>query len=141
MPQDFSRRMIIVVRKDVEGWQAMNAVAHSAAYFGNRLRERFDTGEFFVAKDNVRYPRNSQYPIIIKRANSNEQLQNLLQKVRATNIAHHAFIREMLDFEDDVQLQTALSQKSDDAVELLGVGIFGENEIAQQLTKKFGLWE
>ncbi|MGH7141588.1 MAG: DUF2000 family protein [Minisyncoccia bacterium] len=139
--QDFSNKIVLVIRKDIGGWQCANTIAHIAAYVGNKLRDSFSTGDVFVTKDAMKYPRNSQYPIIIKRAGSSEQLKNFLEKVRASNLLYHAFIREMLDYTDDVELQNAINIKSDEHVELLGVGIFGPNVKIAALSKKFGLWE
>ena len=139
--QDFSRRLMIVVRKDLPGWQAANTVAHVSAYVGNKLGESFGTGKYFHTSDTVEFPRNAQYPIIIKRANSNEQLQNLHEKVRASGLVHIGFVREMIDYTNDTELQKALERKTAAEVELLGVGVFGPNEEVNTLTKKFGLWE
>lgn len=33
--QDFSKKVIIVVRKDLEGWQIANTIAHISAYLGS----------------------------------------------------------------------------------------------------------
>ena len=140
-PQDFENRIVLVVRGDIEGWQIANTIAHMSAYLGNRLGERFGTGEFFVTKNGVSHPRNSQYPIIIKRARSNEQLQNLMQKVRETDALYHGFIREMLDHTNDDDLQKNLEQRNDAEVEYLGLGVFGPNDTINALTKKFGLWQ
>lgn len=141
MEQDFSNRITVVVRKDLEAWQVTNTVAHISAYIGNKLKENFDTGETFSTKDGVALPRNSQYPIIVKRAKSDEQLHNLMEKVRAEDVTYHCFIREMIDHNNDTDLQNALNNKNDADVEYLGVGVFGENEKVDKLTKKFGLWE
>lgn len=141
MQQDFSRRAVIVVRKDLLSWQIGNAIAHIGAYIGNKLWNSFGTGESFTTKDGAAYPRNSQYPFIIKRANSSEQLRTLLEKARRADVLHHAFVREMIDFADDAKLQEALGDKSDSDIELLGVGVFGENDEIAALTKKFGLWQ
>lgn len=141
MQQDFSRRAIIVVRKDLESWQIGNTIAHVGAYLGNKLWNSFATGERFTTKDAAAYPRNSQYPFIIKRANSSAQLRTLLEKARKAGVLHHAFVREMIDFADDAKLQEALGQKTDSEIELLGVGVFGSNDETSTLTKKFGLWE
>jgi len=141
MRQDFSKKIVIVVRKDMEGWQIANSIAHISAYVGNKLWNAFGTGENFTTKDGAIYPRNSQYPIIVKRANSNAQLKNLLEKMRRSGLMHHAFVREMIDFADDSKLQESLGTKKDADVELLGVGVFGGNDEVAALTKKFGLWE
>ncbi|HEY4522170.1 MAG TPA: DUF2000 domain-containing protein [Candidatus Paceibacterota bacterium] len=139
--QDFSQRLIIVVRKDLPGWQFANAVAHVAAYFGNKWGDTFGTGEYFESKDNVKLPRNSQYPIIIKRANGDEQLKNLFEKAKTANVQHHVFIREMIDHTSDEDLQKALDGKALAEIEFLALGVFGLNDDVNTLTKKFGLWE
>ena len=139
--QDFARRLVIVARKDLLGWQVANATAHVAAYFGKEWGDSFGTGEFFETKDGAKLPRNSQYAIVIKRAGSDEQLKNLYEKVKAANARHHVFIREMLDFESDEELQAAVGDKSLSNVEFLALGVFGESDEVNALTKKFGLWE
>ncbi len=140
MEQDFSSKIILVVRKDLEAWQIANTIGHISAYLGKELTDKFDTGETFVSKDGVNYPRNSQYPIIIKRAKSNEQLHNLMEKVREASVLYHCFIREMIEHKNDSDLQNALNNKTDTEVEYLGVGVFGKIEEVEKLTKKFGLW-
>lgn len=137
--QDFSQRIIIIVRRDIEPWQIANTIGHIAAYLGNKMKVSFDTGDYFVTKDEINHPRNSQYPIIIKSTQSNEQLRNLFIKVRETNFLHHAFIKEMIDHTNDMDLQNALTNKYHHEIEYLGVGIFGPNEEVNQLTKKFSL--
>ena len=141
MEQDFNKRIILVIRKDLEPWQIVNAVAHISAYIGNQLKDTFATGENFVSKDGLSHPRNSQYPIIIKRARSREQMQNFMQKVRDAKVLYHGFVREMIDFTNDTDLQKELGSKDDAEIEYMGIGIFGENDVVDKLTKKFGLWE
>lgn len=139
--QDFENRIILVIRKDLEDWQIANTIAHISAYLGNRLEDQFGTGKFFVTKDAANHPRNSQYPIIIKRAKSNEQLHNLMQKVRQAGILYHGFIREMIDHNGDTDVQEHLGTKNDAEIDYLGIGVFGPNDTVNTLTKKFGLWE
>lgn len=138
--QDFSSRLVIVVRKDLEGWQVANTIAHVSAYIGSKL-ENFGTGEYFESMDGGKYPRNAQYPFIIKRANSSEQLKTVLEKARVENLLHHAFIREMIETTDDVEIETILKDKTEADIEILGVGVFGPHETINGITKKFGLWE
>ena len=140
MGQDFSKRFAIVVRHDLEPWQITNTIAHIAAKLGRDVQQ-FDSGDSFMTKDNVSIPRNSQYPIIVLRAGSSEKLRPLLSGIQAAQLPHLAFVREMLDFSDDAELQMALSKKSESEVEYLGIGMFGENQQVKQLTKEFGLWK
>ena len=139
--QDFSKRLVIIVRKDLPAWQAANTVAHISAYIGYKLGGSFGTGEFFVTADKKDFPRNSQYPFIIKKANSNEQLHNVLLQAREHKILYHAFIREMIETTDDIERENILDSKPESGVELLGLGVFGPHEEVNLLTKKFSLWD
>jgi lysyl-tRNA synthetase class 2 len=137
--QDFSKKIVIVVNKDLEKWQIMNSVGHISAYLGNKLRENFGTGDNFVTKDSLNHPRNSQYPIIVLGANSNEQLHNLMTKIREAGLEYHGFIKEMIETSDDSKITEILSNKDDKDIEYLGIGMFGSNEKIDALTKKFSL--
>jgi lysyl-tRNA synthetase class 2 len=138
--QDFSRKMVIVVDENLENWQKANSIGHVSAYLGNQLREKFGTGEFFTAEDGTKYPRNSQYPIIILRGSAT-QLKNLMPKVKESNLDHHIFIKEMIQTTNDQEIVDILKTKKDQDVEYLAIGVFGENEKVDGLTKKFSLYK
>jgi hypothetical protein len=138
--QDFSKRMAIVVRGDLPGWQAANTIAHIAAYLGNKMREPFDTGESFLTQDGIAYPRNAQYPIIVLKAEERD-LPFFVQEVRASGLLYLGFIREMIETTDDAEIEVMLKNKNDAAMEYLGVGLFGPNDVLKAITKKFSLWK
>ncbi len=56
MKQEFNKKMAIVVNKNLESWQVLNTVSRIAAYLGNKMKDRFDTGEYFQTKDNKNHP-------------------------------------------------------------------------------------
>ena len=138
--QDFSKKMVIVLNRDVEQWQAMNALAHISAYIGHKIVEIFDTGEHFVTKDETNHPRNTQYPIITLSAKQG-QMSNLMKKIRNSGLLYHGFIREMVETTSDAEIEKMLSQKSDADIEYLGIGFFGDNEKVESLTKNYSLWK
>ena len=138
--QDFTKKIVIVLNRELENWQALNSVAHIAAYLGNKMKERFDTGEYFTTKDKIQYPRNSQYPIIILSAKPG-QLPNLFHKVKNSGLLFHVFIQEMIDTTDDNSISTVVSQKTEAQMKYLGVGIFGENDSVTAITKNYSLWK
>jgi hypothetical protein len=140
MTQDFSRRFSIIVRSDLEPWQIMNTVSHIAAKLG-RAAQEFETGPAFIAKDGFTIPRNSQYPIIVFAAKGSDAIRSLVKETQELSLPHLVFIREMIDFTDDEELQAALAVKNESDIEYLGIGVFGENEILKRLTKKFSLWK
>lgn len=138
--QDFTKRMVIVVREDLPSWQAMNAVSHIAAYLGNKMQESFDTGDSFLTKEGTANPRNSQYAIIILKAEARD-MPSFVETVRASGLSYLGFIREMIETTDDSEIEKILAGKSDSDIEYLGVGLFGPNETLKTMTRKFSLWK
>jgi hypothetical protein len=137
--QDFSKKVVIVVNKELENWQVLNTVAHISAYIGNKLGGSFSTGDDFITKDDKKHPRNSQYAIIVLRAKP-LQLPNFMAKVRDSGLLYHGFIKEMIETTDDEEIIQTLEQKPDSEVEYLGVGVFGPKEEVDALTKNYQLW-
>jgi hypothetical protein len=137
--QDFSKKIVIVIDKTLEQWQVLNVVAHISAYIGHKLGDNFGTGDFFETKDALKHPRNSQYPIILLRAKP-AQLPNLMAKVRDSGLLYHGFIKEMIETSDDKEIVDTLSNKDDAEIEYLGIGIFGEIDKVNVLTKNYQTW-
>lgn len=137
--QDFSKKMAIVVDKNLQSWQVLNCVAHIVAYLGNKMKDKFDTGDYFETKDGKLHPRNSQYPIIVFSADDS-QLKNLMNDIRQSGFLYIGFIKEMIEINDDEEIVKILSGRKDSEVEYLGIGVFGHNEPVKTLTKKFSLW-
>ncbi|MBI1839179.1 MAG: DUF2000 domain-containing protein [Candidatus Colwellbacteria bacterium] len=140
MLQDFNKKMVIVVRNDLPSWQVLNTVAHVSAYLGNKMRDTFGTGDYFVTKNNIKHPRNSQYAIVTLSCKPNE-LKTLIKTVRDSGLDYIGFIREMIETTDDSEIEKILASKNDEDIEYLGIGIFGDKEKVSELTKKFSLWK
>lgn len=140
MTQDFSRKMTIVVRSDVQSWQLTNTVAHIAAYLGNKLRHPFDTGESFTTIDSAKIPRNSQYGIVTLSATA-AQLKELANTVREQKLLWIIYTQEMIDLIDDTELETRFAKTSFPDLNILGIGLFAEKEVLKTLTKHLSLWK
>ncbi len=138
--QDFSRKMVIVVNKELPAWQVLNTIGHISAFLGNKMDGAFDTGESFDSKDGTSHPRNTQYPIIVLSGKVG-QLTDLAAKARTSGLLYHGFIREMIETTDDWKIEEILSKKNEEDVEYLGVGVFGTNEEVEALTKNYSLWK
>jgi lysyl-tRNA synthetase class 2 len=140
-PQDFSKRIITVVNKDLEPWQVANAVAHMDAIIGNELpKDQLTSGDVFSDQANQHIPRNSQYPIIVMRA-SEKDLHKLRDKVIAKNLVHHVFIKEMQDTNNDQEIIDSLKEKSLEDTIFYGVSFIASNEVADKLTAGLQLWK
>ncbi len=118
-----------------------NAVAHMSAIIGNKIKkEQLVSGDVFVGTDDVEIPRNSQYPIIIKRANEQE-LHKLYDKIGSDKLPYHVFIKEMQDTSNDEEIVSTLRNQSIKDTTFYGVTFFAPNEQADQLTKNFQLFK
>lgn len=138
LKQDFSKKMVIVVSKELQGWQLANTIAHLSAYLGNKIDPtKFRSRDKFVTKDGE-INTNSQYAIVAVTAGPN-QLTNLLEKVEASGLEHLAYVEEMIKFANDEDLNKALSGKEKSQLNYLGIGVFGDIEEVDKLTKKFSL--
>lgn len=140
-PQDFTKRIVAVVNKNLESWQVANAVAHMNAIIGNELpKDQLVSGDYFVGEDDVALPRNSQYPIIIMQA-AEKDLHKLYDKVRAKKLTHHVFIKEMQDTSNDQEIVKILQSQPIDGTTFYGVSFFAPNPVADELTKNLQLWK
>lgn len=132
--------MTIVVRDDMASWQLTNTVAHIAAYLGNKMQDPFDTGEFFVSKDGVNFPRNSQFAIVALRATKDE-LKALELTTRTLSLPRLVYVQEMIDHGDDEELAVALGAVSSEDMNILGLGLFGPKDELKALTGGLKLWK
>ncbi len=141
MPQDFDRRISIVVDRNLPIWQVLNTVGHISAYFGHKMNQPFDTGEYFITQDGINLPRNTQYPIVILAATDSEQLKKLAQDVREeSDVQGMFFIKEMVETSNDIEIVTRVGVQKVADITYLGVGLFGENDYVKILTSGFKLW-
>jgi len=140
MIQDFSKKMTIVLREDLVSWQLTNTIGHIAAYLGNKMSEPFDTGEYFMLKDRINFPRNSQFAVVTLRATKDE-LKSLAAKLCDTKLSWIVYVQEMIDMIDDEKLAKALSTKSLEEMHILGIGIFGPRDELKKLSGALRLWK
>lgn len=140
-PQDFSKRIVTVVNKDLEPWQVANAVAHMDAIIGNELpKDRLTSGDYFIGNDELAIPRNSQYPIIVM-CGDEKELHKLHDKVRELKLIHHVFIKEMQDTTDDGEIEDILKNQPIAETTFYGVSFFAGHDTADELTKQFQLFK
>lgn len=141
MPQqDFSKKMVVVLRDDLTSWPLTNTIGHITAFLGNKMKENFDTGPSFQSKDKIDYPRNSQYAVVVLKAKET-QLKDLIKELRKRNLLWIAYVQEMIDMIDDTELEKAFQLKDSEDMDVLGVGIFGDKVELKEVTGKFSLWK
>jgi lysyl-tRNA synthetase class 2 len=139
--QDFSKKMVLVLDEKLQDWRLTNTVGHLSAYLGNHIEPVYfvSRSEFELAGEETT-PANSQYPIVSLGATQN-QLHNLMKQVEEARLTHLTYIKEMIDTTNDEELQAMVTGKTKDQLEIHGIGIFGNKEEVDKLTKKFSLFK
>ncbi len=137
--QDFTRRIVILVNRELPTWKVLNTVGHISAHFGYHLGEKFRTQPYFKTLDGTEIPRNSQYPIIIL-SGSTEAIEKFSKEIESEDLEKMFFIPEMIETTDDENIEALLSLKTKKELEYLGIGLFGENEKIKKLTQGFKLY-
>jgi hypothetical protein len=140
MKQDFSRKISIVVNRELEKWQVLNTVAHISANFGHYLEDKFNPGDYFISSDGIKIPRNTQYPIIILEADYKNVQEFASNSLEWDEVTPMYFIREMIETSNDLEIAAEVENKDFSDIEFLGVGIFGENRDIKHHTSTFKLW-
>lgn len=138
--QDFDKKFVVVLNKNLESWKLSNTIGHISAYLGNKLQEPFDTGKHFTTKDEKPLPRNSQYPVVTLSA-TNEQLHQFMQKVRESGLTYIGYVPEMIEFIDDQKLSKAISEKEEGEIGYCGIGVFGPKKVVDELTRGLELYK
>ncbi len=139
LKQNFDKKIVMVVEKELGEWKLLNALSHMSAFIGNKMPDSFDTGQFFETKDGVKLPRNSQFPIIVLSA-TRSQIKELTSEAQKSGTLFITFTKDMIETTDDKKLEKMLSEQDSEHVDYLGIGLFGEKAKLDELTKGLQLW-
>lgn len=139
--QDKTKKLTMVLKEDLKGWQLTNTVGHLTAYLGAQIgKDNFQSTISFETKDGTSLPANCQYPVITKSATV-KQLENLVSKVEKSDLPYLIYTMDMIDSGDDVELTKMFEKQEKAKLRYLGIGIFGDNKKVDKLTNKFSLWK
>jgi lysyl-tRNA synthetase class 2 len=134
---------VVVVNKsaNLEQWEYLNTISHLNASFAARLGKQLILQDKINTKDNHSINLNIQHAIVIREANSNKKIQELISKAKSLNLTVAEFTREMLITTNDKQIIEITGGKKLEEVEYLGVLIFGKKLTVESLTNQFGLFK
>ena len=134
---------VAIVNKNakMEPWQEMNTVAHLNAEFGIHQGKKLLLQDEITTKDGKQIKLNPQHAIIIKNADSSQNLIELSLQAKKLGLEVSEFTREMLETTDDKKVIAKIKEKNLSDVEFLGVLIFGEKSQVEKLTKSLMLYK
>jgi lysyl-tRNA synthetase class 2 len=134
---------VVLINKSskMEAWQEMNTVAHLNASFASREGRKLLEQDTMTTKDEEKIKLNIQHAIMIKEAENNDDLINLISKTKDAGLEVVEFTRDMIEATDDSKLIEGAKNKNMNEFEYLGVLIFGKMSVVNKLTKEFDLYE
>lgn len=140
LKQDKSRKMAIILDKNLDGWKMTNTIGHLSAHLGNKIsKDDFRSTDNFSTSDGS-IQSNSQYGIVTLQANQN-QLHSLMKELEESEFEFLTYVEEMVEYHDDKELSDALSKKNKDELNIFGIGIFGDKVKLEKITKKYSLFK
>ncbi len=140
--QDFSKKMVLVLDENLGGWQLTNTIGHLSAYLGNRIEKgAIVSRDTFETKDGEHLNANAQYAIVTLTGKQSKLRQLWESAKQDPSLELLVYTPEMIETTDDQQLAKNISEKESGEISILGVGVFGDKKVVEQLTKSFSLFK
>lgn len=119
---------------EMEGWQKLGTVAHLTAAFGARTGTGLFTKDTVTSKDGQKIKLNIKNAIILKIAQSSDEIFKLGTKAKEEGLDVQYFTREMLETTNDKKITEATAGKNASDIEYLGVLVYGGKKKVEELT-------
>ncbi len=130
---EFDTKIKIVLREDLEPWQALNVTAFLMSGIAGT---QGITGEPYEDKSGSKYLPMSQQPIMIHSA-SGAQLKELLPKALAKEMAITIFTEDLINTFNDEDNRAAVARFLPAALNLVRIGLRGRKNQIARLIKGF----
>jgi len=141
LPDENSKRFVIVLNSKIEIGKLMNAVGHiTAGLVANEVSKEEACFLDYSDKSGHLHAKLSHYPFIMLKADNSNQLNTLRKQLKEKGI-------NFFDFTDTMTIGTSKDQieatagKNEEELEYYGVCLFAETEEIRELTKKFSLFK
>lgn len=132
---------IINKSAQMQPWQEMNTAAHLNASFAAREGKTLFYQDSISTADEEKIKLNIQHAILIKSANSSQDLFYLLEATRGKKLVVVEFTKEMIGTTNDKKVIEITKRKKASDIEYLGILIFGEKSLVERMTEKFELYK
>ena len=140
LPDEQSKRFIVVLNKKIETGKLMNALGHMTAGLVGGFDKREDMCFLqYQDKDGNTHPNISHFPFIALRADNSNQIRTVRSEALKRGISFTDFTSSMtVGTSAEQQERTRSTSEAD--LEYYGICLFGETEILKEFTKKFSLY-
>lgn len=133
----FDTKIRIILRKDLQQWQALNVTAFLMSGIGGTQNI---IGEPYRDGSGVEYLPMSQQPIYIHAAEE-EQMHEILHKALEKEMAIAIFTEEIFETFNDEDNRAAVANVKTEDLNLVGIAIRGKKNQVDKLVKNIPLHE
>lgn len=116
-------------------WQRMNSIAHLSASFAAREGKKLFMTDTVETQDGTPIKLNIQNAIMIKETEKQSQVKDLIVQAENSGCTIVGFTREMIETTNDKKVLHQTKEKKHDAIEYLGILVFGPKSIVEEVTK------
>jgi lysyl-tRNA synthetase class 2 len=141
LPDENSKKFVVVVNKKIPTNKLFNAVSHITAGIsgGSGKQDQMHFLEYEDADGN-KHPYISHFPFIVLSADNSNQLRTLRQKATEQNLLHNDFTSTMTMGSSKDQIKATANTKESD-LDYFAVCLFGPTNKLNTITKKFSLYK
>ncbi|MCK4918635.1 MAG: lysine--tRNA ligase [Candidatus Pacebacteria bacterium] len=125
----------------LENWEELNTIAHLGASFAAREGKDLFLQNLVETKDGEDLELNIQHAIMIKMSEENDSIKQLIKDARKNDLKVSIFTREMKDTTNDKKVIKEIKAKDFNKLDYLGVLVFGEKSLVEDITKDFALYK
>ena len=131
---------IILKSPSIPEWQILNTASHLSSSFSARKGKSLFEIESSFSKDEIPIIMNIQYAIINKYTDNNDKLRELYKYCLNNDIDVTIFTESMLNSSNDKKVHNDHINTNFNDINILGILLFGDKYIIENLTKEFTLW-
>ncbi len=124
----------------LEPRQELNTIAHLNASFAARHGNELFTQDEVITADNHKIKLNIKHAIMIKQWGANKDLIQLMEHAKEQWVDCVTFTKEMIETTSDKKVIESTKLKNHDQVEYLGILLFWDKKIVDELTKSYSLY-
>lgn len=140
LPDENSKRFVVVLNSKIETGKLMNALGHiTAGLVGNLVDKDEACFLDYNDKNGELHAQISHYPFIVLKAENSNQLKTLRINLREKGIQYFDFTDTMTIGSSKDQIK-ATAEKGEEELEYYGVCMFAVTEEIKEITKKFSLF-
>lgn len=133
------RKVVFVLSSELSPGIAMNALAHMAISIGHYSEDHMGRSVLHDATG-VAHRGLCRYPVIVLRAPRNGVTRAVRLARAETSLVVVEFTQQMLLTGHDDELAASIASVASDAVEYLGVGLYGPSALVDSICGRYSLW-